>query len=321
MLKKVVTIALLWFTLGAHAHHDLGSVLGCTQGGSNGFIPLTKGRLLVQTVFEFEAYKAFDLDYVDRYMHSGWRLLGLDRMYASTLGLQYGITNRISVSANIPLYYAMLHEYTMPYTTLLDSIKNTWRTGDASTMAHFQVLKSANGFGLTLSAGVELPAGRPFNEQQNNLLVAGSGSYDPMFGVELVKSWKSILWSGRFLYKRNGTSSEGYKQGDLMSGETWLAFQPQRQKAADSIVSQRPIKMKWLVGARWQQFDASFFQETQMPNTGFMRIAVSGGLQVLVNQKIYIPLTISVPVCQELTGLQNWQQFRVSTGVSVMLFK
>lgn len=320
MLKKAVFIALLWTTLGAQAHHDLGSVLGCTQGGSNGFIPLTKGRLLVHSVFEFEAYKAFELDYIDRYMHSGWRLLGLDRMYATTLGLQYGVTNRFSVSANIPVYYARLQEYTMPYTTLLDSVKSTWRTGDASVLAHLQVLKSANGFGATLSAGVELPAGRPFNEQQNNLLVAGSGSIDPMFGVELVKSWKSVLWSGRFLYKRNGTSSDGYKQGDLMSGETWLAYQPKRA-TADSTALEKSLKVKWLVGAKWQQFDASFFQETQMPNTGFMRIAVSGGLQILVNQKIYVPLTVSVPVCQELTGLQNWQQFRLSTGLSVLLFK
>jgi hypothetical protein len=67
-----------------------------------------------------------------------------------------------------------------------------------------------------LQAGIELPTGiRKNSNFDNTTVIVGSGSYDPMLGIALSKSWTKLTLQGNAVYKNTTTGFANNYYGSL----------------------------------------------------------------------------------------------------------
>ena len=295
-------------------HHDLGSVVGTGQNASTAWVSLSKGTWLFESTLGYQRFRPIGLEGADALLRSGQRILGLNDLVVSQFQLHYAATNRLVISARVPYTWARVREYSMPQVHVLDSVKHPYGLNDVSFMATWQMVRLPK-LGISLVGGLELPSGQSFDTETSNLLVTGSGSYDPLLGVQAV--WRSSLgqMAANAQYRWCSTTGEGYKQGSASQLQLWYISQGMALRR-DSIEPGRQIKFNWSMGLSWQVMEPALLNQKVLPNSGFERTSVSLGFQWTIGKKWMVPVGISLPITQKLGGEQSTQLYSVQAGFS-----
>lgn len=231
----------------------------------------------------------------------------LKSLLISSLGIRYGVTDRITISA------------LLPYAFLYTDNGNDRGIGDLILLATASIYQK-NNFNLALQAGAELPTGIQKGANfDNTTVVVGSGSVDPMVGVLFSKRWENIALQGNAIYKHTTIGFDNTNYGSLSVQNISLSY---RLKGEDNICSGDSTNHEghsdfgWTIfgGYYGEWLDKIREEGTADPNSGYYMGFATLGTN-LSYKKWSFPLTVSLPIIQHVNGDQNNGGYRIRVGV------
>jgi len=310
-MTKIISLLVVAILATTQAYSQCPCCAGAGTGSSNGdynngILTLKKKQFVVEGYADYRTIK-------DGHGHhepadtTEEEETPLKSMLISSLGLRYGITDKITVSALLP--YAFLHT----------DNGNDQGIGDLILLGTFNVL-SKNNFNLALQAGVELPTGiQKGSNFDNTTVVVGSGSFDPMAGVIFSKRWDKLTLQGNALYKHTTTGFEKNYYGSLSVQNLSLAYRLKGESSfcsADSTDHIGHTNFGWTVfGGYYGEWldnikEAGEVDENSGYYLGFATLGTN-----LSYKKWRFPLTVSLPIIQQMNGEQNDAGFRLRLGI------
>lgn len=277
-----------------------GAGVGSSNGDyNNGILTLPKKMLVAETYTDYRTIQNGNVTEEDEKL--------LKTMFIYSLGLRYGITNKITISA------------LMPYVFLHTDFGNDNGLGDLILMGTFNAY-SKNNFNLAIQAGVELPTGIQKNSNfDNTTVIVGSGSYDPMLGISLTKKWDKFMLQGSGLYKQTTNGFQGNYYGSLSVQNLSLSYRISGENkvcSIDTLITNSKAKLgvsafggyygEWLDKLK----EDGIIDENSGHYLGFATLGTN-----ISYKRWAFPLTVSLPIINQMNGEQNNAGFRVRLGV------
>ena len=171
-MTKIISLLVVAILATTQAYSQCACCAGAGTGSSNGdynngILTLQKKQWVVETYGDYRTIKegAAHHGHHEPADTTAEEETPLKSMFISSLGLRYGITAKITVSA------------LLPYVFLQTDNGNDNGIGDLILLGTFNIF-SKNNFNLALQAGVELPTGiQKGSKFDNTTVVVGSGSF------------------------------------------------------------------------------------------------------------------------------------------------
>ena len=288
-----------------------GAGLGSSNGDyNNGILTLPKHMLVTEIYADFRDIKNGTASEGDEKL--------LRSMFISSVGARYGITDKINVSA------------LLPYVFLYTNSGNDKGIGDLILMGTYKVF-SKSMFNIALQAGVELPTGvQKDSNFDNTTVIVGSGSYDPMFGVSFSEKWNKLSLQGSGLYKHTGKGFNDNYYGSLAVQNLVLSYSIKGENnfcAVNNTNTEKNEKSSNLDMENESNFGVNVFggyygewldklkedgivDEDSGHYLGFVALGTN-----VTFKKWTFPLTLSVPIINNVYGEQNSAGFRLHLGI------
>ncbi len=231
----------------------------------------------------------------------------LKNMFVSSLGVRYGLTNKITISALIP--YVFLHT----------NYGNDSGLGDLALIGTFN-LYSKDEFNFAVQTGVKLPTGIQKNSNfDNTTVVVGSGSYDPMLGIVFSKNWDKMALTGNGFYKYTTLGFNRNYYGSTATQNLTISYKIKsggRLFAASDKGKKVMSNFGWSVfgGYNGEWHDKVKENNVVDENSGYYLGFANVGTN-LSYKKWNFPLTVSLPIINNLNGSQNKAGYRLRIGI------
>lgn len=232
----------------------------------------------------------------------------LKSMLINSLGLRYGLTNKITLSVLLPF-------------VILNTNKGSDNgLGDLIFLSTFNLYQKRN-FNLALSAGLEFPTGvQKGSSFDETTVVVGSGSFDPIVSLAASKKWNKLTLMGSALhrYTTKGFDNTTYSSVSLQNlMVSYNIIGHSKSCQTDSICSEH--NFNWAVSAGYYGEWLGKIKKPDGPdeNTGYYLGFATLGTN-LSFKKWSIPLTFSYPVFQQMNGDQNNAGLRFRMGIIKM---
>ena len=277
-----------------------GAGVGSSNGDyNNGILTLPKNLWIAEAYGDYRHVKEGNAVEDDEKL--------LKSMFISSLGVRYGISDRITISALLP--YVFLHT----------NSGNDNGVGDLILLSTISLYQH-NNFNFALQAGVELPTGIQKNSNfDNTTVVVGSGSVDPMAGVMFSKRWNNLALQGNGLFKFTTPGFQGNYYGNLAVQNLSLSYKIKKGSSfcsMDSLDSKTESDFGWNIftGYYGEWLDKLTEDKVVDENSGYYMGFATLGTN-LSYKKWNFPLTFSLPVISEMNGDQNKAGIRLRLGV------
>ena len=278
-----------------------GAGIGSSNGDyNNGILTLNKNKWVAEAYGDYRTIKDGPAPQDEEKI--------LKNMFIASLGLRYGVSKNLTISALTP--FVFLHT----------KAGNDNGLGDLDLMATLK-LYNKNNFNIAVQAGVELPTGvkKSISKFENVTLVVGSGSYDPMIGIIVSKSWDKFILQGNGLYKHttNGFGKNYY--GSLSVQNLTVTYKLKTMNntcKTDSSKNNNSGKygLSLFAGYYGEWLDKlkedGVVDENSGHYSGFVTIGTNLSLK-----KFSFPITLSLPVIANMNGLQNPPGYRLRLGL------
>jgi hypothetical protein len=231
----------------------------------------------------------------------------LHSMLLNSLGLRYGITDRITVSGLLP--YVLLHT----------GQGNDHGMGDLLLLGTVNAFRRTN-FDFAVQAGMELPTGvQKGSNFDNTTVVMGSGSLDPMLGFQFSKRWKRLAAQGNVLYKHTNAGFDKNYYGSLAVQNASLVYRLSSNSSfcsPDGAEQKEQIAFGWTVwGGYYGEWLDKVIEKGEVDeNSGYYIGCITLGTNISY-KKWNFPLTLFFPMFQQMNGAQNEAGFRVRLGL------
>jgi hypothetical protein len=238
-----------------------------------------------------------------RELSTGYQLLQAD--------MSYGVTDRFSLMASVPLVAAKHHEH-----VVIEDGEEHFSDGDGSTGFGDIALGARYGFLpsdrdlVLLSAWVKLPTGAHTREDSEGEITEpglqpGTGSTDLtgalLFTHQLQPHRSELYVSGS--YRHNGTNDLEYRFGD----ETLAALGASRRFWA---------RLRVDLQVNLRHADRDEFLEAGVPSTGSTLVNLTPGLRFDAAATTSLYLFVAVPVYQHVNEAQLAPSVGVVAGIS-----
>ncbi len=314
MLKKIsfILVAIIATT---QAFSQCACCAGACSGSSNGdynngILTLQKKQFVLEGYAEYRTIKIMQEQQVSSDSMTEEET-PLKTMLLYSVGLRYGISNKITVSA------------LLPYTFLHTDNGNDKGMGDLILLGTYNVY-SKNNLNVALQAGVELPTGIQKNSNfDNTTVVLGSGSVDPMAGVLFSKRWDKLTLNGNALYKHTTAGFEKNYYGSLSVQNLAWMYRLKGENldcARDSSTNKKHIELGWtlMAGYHGEWLDNIKEGEEVDRNSGYYLGYATLGTNFSY-RKWALPVTLSLPIVQRMNGDQNDAGLRLRIGIIKLL--
>ncbi len=222
----------------------------------------------------------------------------LQSILLNTAQVRYGLHDKITLHAQIPFW---LVESPNEYASIF---------GDASLLATYKVMQKEN-YGIGATTGIELPTGNSYLVFENNYLITGSGSFDPIVGAFTWFKYKKFITRLQTQYKQGMKGFDNIHFGSTVNTQWIVAYY------LKGIESESKFKINFNTGLSQDWTNAHTQNGKFIDNTGSFILWYNAGTQIQY-KKILFPLSFIVPVYMNLRGMQNEPQFRLKTGVTLM---
>lgn len=229
----------------------------------------------------------------------------LASMWIALGGVRYGLSNRVTISIQ------------QPYMLLNATPQKINGVGDLMTIATIKLFDK-NDFSGAILSGVELPTGIKSNLSGENNLAIGSGSFDPLVGLMLVKAWQKSFIRANVVYKNSTLGYDKTNFGSFLNHNLTFNYKLKGVNKiceADSL-NTKTDKFSWIVftSISGEGYGKQAKENTTIANTGGYMLLTSIGTQFGLG-KWFIPLSISTPIIQHLNGNQSQTKFRIKIGL------
>lgn len=286
-----------------------GAAAGSSNGDyNNGILTLKKKQFVVEGYGDYRTIKDGDGHH---HVHNEpadttEEETPLKSMFITSIGLRYGVTDRVTISALLP--YVFLHT----------DNGNDNGIGDLNILGTVNVYNK-NNFNLALQAGIELPTGiQKGSNFDNTTVVVGSGSFDPMVGVAFSKRWDKLALQGNGLFKYTTTGFEKKYYGSISVQNLSLSYRLKGDNifCSPDTTQTNKANLGWNVfcGYYGEWLDKIKEVDDVDKNSGYYLGFATLGTN-LSFKKWSFPLTVSIPVIQKMNGEQNDAGFRLRLGI------
>lgn len=265
---------------------------------NNGILTLPKNKWVIEGYGDYRTIKNGNAPEEDEKL--------LDNMFIGSLGIRYGVTDKITISALLP--YVFLHT----------NYGNDNGLGDLDLMGTFN-LYSKNNFNFAIQAGVELPTGiQKDSNFDNTTVVVGSGSYDPMMGLLFSKHWDKMTLIGNGIYKHTTSGFQGNYYGSISIQNLTLSYKIKAggRLSAIEVEEMEMSNFGWNVfGGYYGEWldklkEDNVVDEDSGYYVGFANLGTNFSYK-----KWSFPLTLSLPIINNMNGIQNDAGFRLRVGI------
>jgi hypothetical protein len=266
---------------------------------NNGIFTLPKNQWVLETYGDYRTIKNGNAPEEDEKL--------LENMFIGSLGVRYGLTNKITISALVP--YVFLHT----------NSGNDNGLGDLDLVGTFNIY-AKNSFNFAIQAGIELPTGiQKDSNFDNTTVIVGSGSYDPMVGMLFSKHWDKMTLIGNGLYKYTTNGFQGNYYGSIAIQNLALNYKIKvggRLSALEEKDVNEISNFGWNVfgGYYGEWLDKIKEEDVVDENSGYYLGFANLGT-TLSYKKWSFPLTISLPIINEMNGKQNNSGSRFRIGI------
>jgi hypothetical protein len=313
-MKKTIYMMVAAFVLSTYGYSQCACCAGAGTGAANGdynngILTLNKNQFVVETYTDYRNINQ-NLEPVTDVTDEE---APLTSMLIQSLGARYGVTKSITVSALLP--FVFLHTDT----------GNDNGFGDLILLGTFNVY-TKNNFSLALQAGLELPTGIQKNANfDNTTVVVGSGSFDPMAGIIASRQWDKLTLQANALYKHTIKGFEDNYYGSIAIQNLSLSYTIKGENAfcalpmaanTDEKANTATSNFGWAVfGGYYGEWLDMLKEdgETDHDSGYYMGFATLGNS--ISYKKWSFPLTLSLPVIQNMNGEQNTGGFRLRLGI------
>lgn len=302
-MKKIILLAVLVLS-STQAFSQCACCAGAGVGSSNGdynngILTLPKKIWVAELYGDYRTIRNGNAPEDDEKL--------LKSMYITSLGLRYGITGKFTVSTFLP--YVFLHT----------GSGNDQGLGDIILLGTYNFY-SKNKFNLAVQAGLELPTGvQKSSNFDNTTVIVGSGSYDPMIGLAFSKKMNKLMLQGNGLYKRTTNGFQGNYYGSLSTQNLSLTFELKENAVfctsnKVSGFNAAYLGLRVFAGYYGEWLDKIREDGVVDPNSGHYLGFANLGVNTSYKRWAF-PLTLSLPVINNMYGTQNPAGFRLRLGI------
>lgn len=228
----------------------------------------------------------------------------LSSIFLSSLGVKYGLTDRLTLSAILP--YAMLNT----------GKGNDQGLGDLMVLGTYNLVRKST-FNLAVSAGIELPTGvekgSAFDE---TTVVVGSGSYDPILSIAASKRWNRLALIGSAFHRQTtrGFENTTYSSVSLQNIVLSYTLKGHDNSCSDSVCTKHDFGWHLTAGYYGEWLGPIKTEDETDPNSGYYIGFATLGTNITLKSWT-IPITFSLPILQNMNGDQNKAGYRLRLGI------
>jgi hypothetical protein len=302
MKKIIVLVVTFCATIQLYSQCACCAAAGASASSNdynNGILTLQKKQWVIETYGDYRTIKNGNASEEDEKL--------LENMLISALGVRYGLTDKITISALIP--YMFLHT----------NSGNDNGLGDLDIMGTITVF-SKNQFNIALQAGIELPTGiQKDSNFDNSTVVVGSGSYDPMAGILFSKHWDKMTLIGNGLYKYTTNGFQGNYYGSIAIQNLILSYKFKaggRLHAMEVKEEDTKSNFGWNVfGGYYGEWLDKIKEDVIVDENSGYYLGFANLGTTLSYKKWSFPLTLSLPIINDMNGTQNDSGYRFRFGI------
>ncbi|MBC7438553.1 MAG: hypothetical protein H7250_01015 [Flavobacterium sp.] len=303
MKKIIVLIVALCATAQVYSQCACCASAGASASSNdynNGILALQKNQWVIEAYGDYRTIKNGNAPEEDEKL--------LENMFISSLGIRYGVTDKITISVLIP------------YLFLRTNSGNDAGLGDLDLMGTFNIY-SKNKFNFAIQAGIEIPTGiQKDSNFDNTTVVVGSGSYDPMAGILFSKHWDKMTFIGNGLYKYTTNGFQANYYGSIAIQNLALSYKIKaggRLHAMESTEEEEAVSnFGWnIFGGYYGEWLDNIKEEGIVDENSGYYLGFANLGTTLSYKKWSFPLTISIPIINEMNGTQNDSGYRFRVGI------
>ncbi|MDP3300879.1 MAG: hypothetical protein Q8S36_02820 [Sulfuricurvum sp.] len=251
-------------------------------------------------------------------------LHAIDSVNSYALTASYGITDDLTFNLQLPYVsrkgiragevnggVAEVHPH--------DDIKEL---GDASALLQYKVYDDK--FKVALLAGIKAPTGKDNVIFEGEVLEAdlqsGTGSWDLFAGVAFTKDYENFSLHSDLLYKSNNKGVGNSELGDIFTYNAALSYTLVDHKPHDSLTGSKEenhygYSVDTFIELNGERADKDRFNNSIANNTGHHIVFATTGLQVTTEDNYALTFAVSVPVYQNMLGVQNEVSYKAMIGI------
>ena len=277
-----------------------GAGTGSSNGDYNsGVITLNKNQFVLETYAYYRKINDGNTIEEDEKL--------LQSMFINSFGARYGLSNKITVSALVP------------YVTLNTNNGNDKGFGDLVLLGTFKLF-SNNNYNFEIQAGVELPTGiQKKSNFDNSTVVVGSGSFDPMAGLVMSKSWNKFLLQANGMYKFTTKGFQNNYYGSTSVQNLIVSYKIKKrselsteENSEDKETSNFGLSL--FTGYYGEWLDNLKEDDIIDENSGYYLGFANLGTNISYKKWI-LPITLSLPFVKKMNGEQNEAGIRIRLGL------
>lgn len=289
--------------------------------GDDNINNLLKNTVVMDVMYDYRTFTPFTNKELEKMFSHNSDVIGVSNAWILPLKLTYGFNEKLSVSIIQP-YISISTIVNQKlgedgYNSFYSSNTNSF--ADLSVLSNYLIVKK-NGIKLSAMIGIELPTGKLPKDQA--VIITGSGSFDPILGLNVSKNWKRYSLKGNLAYKYTTNNTSGMDYGDFLNHQITFVYQLNQTKADSTntgcSVSKKPTYSLGgsLIGENLHPISSN---NVEIKNTGYYRHFASLNAAISFKQRYVISAAFDLPIIQNNYGTQNAASYRFRFGASIKI--
>lgn len=248
-------------------------------------------------------------------------LHAIDSVNSYSLSASYGITDDLTLNVQLP-YVSRKGIRAGEIPAAVHPHDDIEELGDASALLQYKVYDDK--FKVALLAGLKAPTGKDDVTFEGEVLEAdlqsGSGSWDLFAGIAFTKDYEDFSLHSDLLYKYNNKGAGNSELGDIFTYNVALSYNLIDHKPHVSLTGSEKenhygYSLDTFIELNGERAGEDRFNGSMSSNTGHDIIFATTGLQVSTEDNYSAFFSVSVPVYQDMNGVQNDVSYRATIGI------
>jgi hypothetical protein len=305
-MKKIILLVLfagLYLNKSVAQCACCGSPSGFSGGDlSPGASSLGRNQWQAEAYYDYRAYSGISHSVSE----SNSVLLPVKNTHIATAIVRYGINNRTMLFVQQPAF-------------LINTSQASTKTfGDVLTLVNYRVLNYGS-FCIDAQAGIEWPTGTLVMLSNGSSISTGSGSYDPVAGLAVRKTFERSFVRASTFFKYTTKGFNGTYFGNFFGQQLnygWFLTRPANICSPDSVSSRKnklQASLNLMLSGEWTQ--AQMKDHGYIANTGSYLALGSAGI-TFIFKTVSVPVLVSLPFYEMYHGEQNQNTFRIRLGIT-----
>lgn len=222
----------------------------------------------------------------------------------SSVGLRYGFTERFTL---------LFQQTFLSHNT---SLKNITGFGDAMLGGLIKITE-VNSFSVSALGAIRLPFGKKVDSGTTENLFLGSGSFDPIAGMVVVKSFSKSFIRVNVNYRHALQGFDNRYYGNFFNHGLLFGYSFKGDtKICNKTIKENNNKLASMafINLTGENFGRQKLNNEIIDNTGGYILLGEMGMQIGY-KNLFIPISISMPIYQKYFGEQNNTNFRFRAGL------